>query len=769
MQKINNKVAVIWTPDKITSEIPESLSVSSVCYDSPVRNTRWPYLYFKDSSVFTPAANAFNQSSKTQPRYTPHIKGTTAYKNFWRLQRKRCLEGYEPEVDGKPCGVRITGEYYFYLNFCRIQIAGVDEYTKEDIEVTSFPRFCSMDYYWFTELESRENPAKYNLPKSNKRHLILAKSRRKGWSFKNAAGAVWKFSFFPKVKIAIISQEGTKAAETFEKCLNMIDFLTTYTEFGGPSIHRTFNRKKGGNIVAGVQDKLTRASKGRRSEIYTVSLHNKPDAASGAGCVRVIFEEAGMIKDLKQAWSYTEPTMRSGKILKGIATIYGTGGDMENGSDFAEMFYNPMGHKLAAFDNIYEDSAVSGKCGLYVCDMWFREGATYTDSQGKTHQALDENGNARFWVAEHDLDLERLETKTADKETYDKNMTQFSKFPSETFLIPSKNIFPSAELRDVLSQVLSNQTDKLIAVKGELVQGTQKNPYNGVAFVPDMDNRLHAIDDFPVKSNLKNKEGCVLQYEPPRLINGAVLSGAYIVTMDTIGIEESGTSYVSIMVIKTKKYAHLIGYDEIVMDYLGRPKENAMDETSYIAYKMCLYYNAKLTHETDRAGKVVRDFFIKNKAFHMLLKPPASIVEKHLPNSKSLLRKTGHSFGSSELKEIGEIYLNRWLRQKRGVNMVTGNEERNLHMLKNIGLIKELISYQRGSDAFHRVMALMGGVLQLAHTHNEFLQAESQVSPVSRVVNYFNNRKDLSPQDLYALKMKQKREHNIISKSTPSL
>jgi len=65
----------------------------------------------------------------------------------------------------------------------------VDEFGVLQDQVT-FPDFLSMDYYYFKELDSRERPAVYGLDSSHRKHMIVAKSRRKGFSFKAAAGAV---------------------------------------------------------------------------------------------------------------------------------------------------------------------------------------------------------------------------------------------------------------------------------------------------------------------------------------------------------------------------------------------------------------------------------------------------------------------------------------------------------------------------------------------------------------------------------------------------
>ena len=43
--------------------------------------------------------------------YCNYNLGSLDWKNFWREERSRCLNGYGYN------GLRVTGDYYFYLNF----------------------------------------------------------------------------------------------------------------------------------------------------------------------------------------------------------------------------------------------------------------------------------------------------------------------------------------------------------------------------------------------------------------------------------------------------------------------------------------------------------------------------------------------------------------------------------------------------------------------------------------------------------------------------
>jgi len=742
IEGISPKVALRW--NSILDEIPDSVRprVSDLTTRNSVSNTGIPYFYFTDSSVFTPAANAFRESEKnapkgTTPTYTHYLEGTIAWKQFWRQEYERCINGYEPEIDGVPCGVRITGEHYFYLNYCRIVQKYEDEKSGKVTKREDFPEFLSMDFYWFHMLERAENPERFGRSTFEKRHLIMAKARRKGWSYKNAAGAVYVYSFVPNGKVVIGSQFGDKGKITFNMAMTMIDFINKHTEFAQPWVQRR-QTKNDCFILSGAEEDIdgVKTYKGIRTSIETVSFKDRPDAAAGLYATRFLFEEAGQIEQLKAAFEFSEPTLRDGDYLTGIAIIYGTGGDMEKGAkEFSEMFYNPKDYGLMEFDNIYEDIELSGKCGWFVDDMWFRPGEITIED--KLYKAVDENGNAHRWVAELTLEAEREVKRKSSRETYSTFVTQRCKTPAEAFLVVQGNVFPVAELQSIYARKRALNEFTLLGRNGKLVD-TLGIP----RFVPDLRNELYPMDTYPLRSQEHSKEGCVVQYEAPREIEGYVQPGAYVVCMDPIDIDNEGAeSLCAIYVIKTMKFAPIIGGDEIVMEYVGRPKEDTIDTCSRIAYLMCKYYNAKLSHENDRGGKSVADYFTKNKAYHMLLKPPARMVSGHIQNSRTLLRKVGHSMSSPQMKELGEIYLKRWLLAIRAKDR-EGKEIRNMDLIPSKGLFEELIMYNRDGN-FDRVSALMGGVLQLQELFNEFKEEnedeESVGSWFSKRTSYFRN------------------------------
>ena len=135
---VNPSVAYLVSDEDIKNSIPDNhilkriepmygkLSRFSTDY-TPVSNLNWDYLFFTNSKLFSPAGNAFMKSvkstkgTKLKPSYTKFLPGTNIHKKFWEQEFLRITRGYEPLIDGKPCGVRISGEFYFFWTIITIK------------------------------------------------------------------------------------------------------------------------------------------------------------------------------------------------------------------------------------------------------------------------------------------------------------------------------------------------------------------------------------------------------------------------------------------------------------------------------------------------------------------------------------------------------------------------------------------------------------------------------------------------------------------------
>lgn len=745
---INPKVAYHVTSEDIFNSVPfdkikevENVygRVNTFSSTDPVRNLNWDYLHFVNVDYFRPAGIAFEKSieatkgTRVKPSYTRLIKGTRAWSDFWDEEANRIINGYEPVVDGKPCGIRIPGEFYFYLNYGWIQKVEMNDKGEVVADKSGMPAFLSMDYYYFRELEARENPTTYGFDRDFKKAMTITKSRRKGFSYKAAAGAVWITAFRKKAKVMIASITGGDATLCFQKAIDMIDHLSKNTPFGrkNPGLpknnggwkHETMSLTKDhGHFTFGLFNTRTGEREGRQSEIVTASLFNKADAASGEGLSRLYFEESGKIDNLSDAWTFARESMRVGSVYRdGIAILFGTGGSMvsDNGKkgssrDFSNLHNNPDAAGIASYQNIYDYRTADSRCGYFVADMWYNPGSRIL-LDGKTYYGLDRQGNAYFWVAELALNKERAMTKPplGSKKDYDKFLTQRCKTPSEAFLITTGSRFQTEDLVDRQNEIMTSRIGFAgLRMAGELVE---KRGF--VSFIPKPELDPVTTTGF----SESEKEGCLIRYESPQKINGAVPDDAYIISVDPIGQDtDSGKSMSAIIVFKTNKYAEQIGDEKIVATYYGRKKINPQGYVHRLLYKLSKYYNAKITFENDRDGGILQ-YFLRRNELHRIMTPPILTMEKYLPGTKTNLRKYGHSMATSRHKQIGEDLLYEWL-DKRGDDQIYFDSDsgekikvdgiKNVERLEDQLLIEQLINYTRRGN-YDMVMALMGVIVQL--------------------------------------------------------
>ena len=99
-----------------------------------------------DSSPFREEARRFTESGF----YCQEAAESANWYTYWREQRRRCMEGYESS------GARITGDHYFYLNFCQIERV-LDATSHVTRKVTGFPDFWDGDYNYFWVREIARN------------------------------------------------------------------------------------------------------------------------------------------------------------------------------------------------------------------------------------------------------------------------------------------------------------------------------------------------------------------------------------------------------------------------------------------------------------------------------------------------------------------------------------------------------------------------------------------------------------------------------------
>ena len=514
-------------------------------------------------------------------------------------------------------------------------------------------------------------------------HMIVGKSRRKGYSYKDGAicANVYNTQRNAQIIIGAFEKKFLYPKGTMGMASDYLNFLNEHTgwaksrDYVDKVDHKkaSYAEKKNGITV----------EKGYQSEIFALTFKDNPDAARGKDGKIFLLEEAGAFPNLKDSFNAIVPALGAGRFITGQIIIFGTGGDMESGTiDYADMFYNPIAYRIMPFMNIWDENSENTTCGFFHPVTWNMEG--FYDSQGNS----DVEGATEF-------ELERRKEKmeaASSSVIVEKHMQEFPFSPSEAFLTVSTNNFPVVELRNQLNKV---RAEHLQTIKGTPVYLERKE--GKVVARPDLEGRLKPIYNYKVKQD--DISGCPIIYEYP--VDNAP-KGLYKIGFDPYQQDE-GSSLAAIYVYKS---IHSGTYSKniIVAEYVGRPQE--ADDVSRIASMLADLYNAEIMHENEVSH--VKNYFRRIKRLDQLAVQPDAVISKNVKASK-VARVYGMHM-NEQLKDAGEKYIKDWLLQVRDYDE-NDNAILNLETIYSIGLLEELILYNRKGN-FDRVMAFMQVMFQ---------------------------------------------------------
>ena len=646
--------------------------------------------------------------------------GSPAWLEYWQEQLRRIIYGYESS------GVKITGDHYFYLNFCPIQLTEKTN-TRRARKITDFPYFWDGDFEFFwARAIARDGIVESMVPKEKlhlydklnaeqlkKRQLmlleslhlnsqidenslngglnmIIGKSRRKGYSFKNAAIGVKNYITLPE-KLTIYGAYEKKylyPKGTMSMALNYINFLNDNTAWNMPSDYiNKMDHKKASykEYKNGVE-----LEKGFRSEIMALTFKDNPDAARGKDAVDIFFEEAGAFGTpelLKQSYAASEDCVKDGDIKTGMITIFGTSGDMEGGTaDYAHMFFHPEKYDLLPFINVFEKDEFGGqKIGFFHPVHWNMPGH------------MDEQGNSNTASALESVlkDREYLEEKGATSTDLQRKAQEKPIKPSEAFAYTNVNIFPKKELEMRKNFLVANDFGKLKAQPVVLYRDTDTHK---VRSEPDLSGKLEPITTYAYDGI--SKEGAVVIYEQP--VPNAP-RGLYKIGYDPVR-QDNGTSLAAIIVYKGVMQG---SYTKncIVAEYIGRKGEP--EDVHVIAELLAEYYNTKVMYENEVPD--VKTYFQRRRILHLLEVQPDAVINKSVKKSKVARVYGCHMV--PQLKDAGERYIKQWL-----VEVVDFDENNNpitnLDRINSLRLIEELIMYNKTGN-FDLVSALIMCMFQV--------------------------------------------------------
>lgn len=654
-----------------------------------------PVIWFTNTDEFRSAAKHY----EIHKRYTLLEKGTTAYKEFWEEEHYKCIHGMTNSV-----GITITGVHYFYLNYVQIKSEDINTGRKK----FNFPRFIDIDYDYFHLVEAAR--------KANK-GLIFTKPRRTGFSYKDAALCTHEYNFYRDSVCVIGAFLEKLSTTTMNMVLDNMNFLNANTEW-----RKQRNPDTKDHVKAQFEKKVdgVKVWAGYKSEVKKLTFKDNPFAAVGLTTNVFIFEEAGTLNNLRDAYGITEPCWKDGDNMIGIPIIFGTGGDMEGGTaDFAYMFTNPKQYNLLEFDNVWEAGKEGSKCGWFIPATRGRLG-TYKDELNKHPEwkgkpMVDDEGNSIEEIALASImDFREIKRKGGDPKNIQDSITQYPLTPSESFLRSSGAIFSSIEMHEWLGKLETIATLREDKKKGELYfdeNGKIKFKLN-----PD----LIDIINYPLNKD-EPKKGCVVIWKDP--IDNPPYA-RYIIGCDPYDQDKAETSESLGSVFVYDRFT-----DSFVAEYTGRPER--ADDFYEIVRKLCIYYNARCLYENQLKG--LKIYFEQKNSLHYLFEQPA-IIKDIVKNS---LVTRGYGIHMSEgIKDQCEIYLRQWLYTER--NDGNDNFIMNVNTVKSIPALKELINYDREINT-DRVVAMMLCILQSKELHRIHLQ-ETQPNTILDIDPFFRKQ-----------------------------
>ena len=635
----------------------------------------------EDMDYFRPSAIHFQKHgcfTKLRPNPNPNSE----YGKWIRTEIKRCWYGYVRPSDGE----WIPGDYYYYLNYCPIQLIKKLP-NGQSVRTIDFPRVWDGQYLVQHYL--------YNA-RLHGHHASELASRGKGKSYIGAGLLAKRFKLGENQQVrekvqSVVTASDKKYIYGPNQILNMfkyyIDFQSQHTQFPRQLLTDSAQLLM---WESGFKDKETGVRKGSQNAVIGVTTGVNQDKLNGSRGVLYLIEEAGIFSDLGSLYQMIRPSVEDGKDVYGLIFAYGTAGD-ENSNfiDLQEMMYNPDGYNMEKNPNVWDKEGQGRK--------WF---TFFYPAYLNRANCMDENGNSNVTKALLEICQDRYVVKynSTDINAITKRISQYPITPQEAIIRAHSTIFPITELNERLNQIDNNPNFYNDTYVGDLV-------FNGNGEVEFVISNDKPIRDFPTKDN--KITGAVEIYAlPEKDSNGKIPNERYIAGADPYDDDASNTmSLGSFFVLDTWT-------DTIVMEYTGRPV--FANDYFEICRKGCLFYNAKLMYENNKKGLFA--YFSMMNSSYLLAVTPNYLKDKQLIKDIGYGNKAFGINATIAIKGYGYQKIREWLLQPytKIEKDAEGNDvevqQANLYRLKNRALIKELILWNPDINV-DRIMAMVQLVL----------------------------------------------------------
>ncbi len=611
----------------------------------------------EDMDYFRPSAKFFEENG-CYTLLRPNPNPNSEYGKWFNEEVRRCREGYVRESDGE----WVTGQMYWYMNYCQIMLNRKSETSGVYLRVEEFPDFWEGIYYRFhywdqarragkhcMELARRGCSKSFTLASAMSHNLIL------GENSENRRRVATILTAYTKEYLA--SKDGT-----LTKFAPMVDFCAENTEFP-----RLMVKRSTVDMIWQMGYKNTNGNiKGSLNSVMAVSVKDDEGKIRGKRGF-VFFEEMGNYKNFKEVWDNVRDSVKEGNHVFAQLVAVGTAGDKE--SDFSgikTILYNPDAYEVYALENVYDKR---GK-GTQKFSYFF---PSYISRAG----CMDKDGNSDVVAALLEILMERWMVKQGgDAGSLLSRIAQMPITPAEAILKVKSNFFPVVALNERLRQL---DTDP--HAFDDVYVGTLVDIGGNVEF--------RATDDLPIRKwPVDNTEqGAVEIFTMPP--SGKIPNHRFIIGHDPVDNDQAESSSLS------STFVFDLFTDEIVAEYTGR-KPFAEDNYE-IAFLLAKFYNASIMYEANRKGMYA--YFAKNHATWMLADCPEYLRDKQLVKYSMFGSATKGITVNAPLISYSNDLIKDWLNKTYPVEVADERGEVHveqvpqLYKLRNRALIQELISY----------------------------------------------------------------------------
>ena len=634
----------------------------------------------EDTDYFRPTALHYKKYG-VLTNLRPNPNPNSEFGKWIREEIRRIWEGYTRPSDG----AWVTGDMYWYLNYCPIIQSKIRKGTKIADRIVDFPEFWEGIWLRFMYIEeSRLNAqhsaeiAKRGASKSYSVSAILSKCFVVGDNAETQRNV--------RAMVTAYQKEYLTKDGTLNKFVEMIDFQAQNTQFPAKRLRSSLQDMQ---WKMGYVDLDTGAQKGTLNEVIGVSSKDDPDKLRGKRSTKIIIEEFGNFPKVTDTYRVILPSVQEGDIVFGQMILIGTGGS--EGADFAgaqEIIYNPKGFNIRPVKNVYD----KGAQGKQECIFFF---GAYLNRKG----CYNEDGISDITKAVLEICYNRFIVKynTTDPMALTRTKAENPLTLQEAIMRRDGSVFPVAALLDRINEIDSNPSEYDDVYTGDLVMDQSGN----IDFIPSFKT---PIRNFPHKDN--KQEGAIEIFKmPEKDSSGKVFSGRYIAGCDPYDDDVADTMSLGSF------FVFDLWTDKIVAEYTGRP--TFADDFYEKCRLLCLFYNARLNYESNKKGLFA--YFSKMNCLYLLTDVLDYLKDKDMVKGQLFGNKSKGTTATQAINSYGRILIRNWLILPKTIVINDGEKDiesttYNLNFIRSRALLQELSQWNVDGN-FDRVSAL--GMLML--------------------------------------------------------